>query len=113
MSSAQEEPAHEVRLGLSSLVSPELLQRATLEVRQGSRIVRILTPNVTLELTGDAYEQFMEKLTQWRLLPGKVLGHEIVISIPHLRRVSSAQSLSLTRGSEESSIIISIEMKPG
>jgi len=113
MSSVPEEPAHVERLGLSLRGNPVLSQPATLEVRQGRRIVRILTPTVKLEFMGDAYEQFMEKLMPLRSPQEKVSGLEVVISIPHLRHVLSAQSLSLTQVSDAWSITTSIEILQG
>lgn len=108
MSSPTEEPAQELKLASLSPVRQESYQLVTLEVHQDSLTVSM--PGVFLEITGDVFEQFMEKLMLSPLPLEKGFPLKVVISTPQLLHVMNAQNSSLMRGSGELSITTLIEI---
>lgn len=110
MSSRIEERVQELKSGSLSLGTPGLSQQVMLEVQPDNRTVRILGLDVSLVITGDAYEQFMANLIALRLPPEKAFQLEAAIYIPRLLRVPNAQSSLSMRGLGELSITMSIEI---
>lgn len=108
MSSATEEPARERRSASSSLITAGSLVRATLELHPDRAIVE--SPDVKLELTGDAFVQFTENLTPLRLPLEKVELPKIVIFLQRWRRAVNVRSSLSMPASNEWSIIMNIEI---
>lgn len=108
MSSVEEEPVREGRSEWLSLSPAGLFRQATLELLPDRIIVK--TEDAILELTGGAFERFMEKLTPWRLPQGKVDLPKVVIFTRPFRRAVSVQSSLSTPVSEGWYINMSIEI---
>lgn len=113
MSSRIAERAPEPKLGLLSLRHPVSSQPVTLEVQADNRTATIRMVGASLEITEDAFEQFMENLMQLPSHPGRALGLKAVISIPRLLPVPNALSSSSMRGLGELSITMSTEIQVG
>lgn len=110
MSSHTEERARELRSVLFSLGKPASSQLATLEVLPANRTVEIRMPGVYLELTGDAYEQFMAKLMQSPSPLKQVLVQLAATFSLRWPRVLSVQSSLSMRELPELFITMSIGM---
>lgn len=105
MSSPIEEPALVPRLAQLSVRAVGLSVQDMLEVLPDQLIARMTLPGVRLEVTGDAYEQFMQSLMPLHSLHEQGLVHHMELSIQLLLPAESVPSSSSTPESNESSIM--------
>lgn len=109
MSSATEEHARELKSELSLLATHASYQRGTLEVLPDKLIAHL--PDVFLEITGAAYEQFMQKRMPSHLPLEQDYLQKMQFSFPLLLPAVNARSLLSMQGSDEFSIITNIEIR--